>query len=67
MRVWGKGELHKGQLRIGAKGIPFVVICVREGVTPDEELVDILISGEVKRSLRAQAVRENSALVSALD
>jgi hypothetical protein len=67
MRVWGKGELHVGQLRIGAKGIPFIVITVRESGDPEGDLVDILISGEVKRSLRAQTVRDNSSLVSASD
>ena len=68
MRVGGKGELHEGQLRIGAKGIPFLILAVREGDgTHDEVLVDILISGEVRRSLRAQTVRDNSSLVSASD
>lgn len=61
-----KGDLKTGQLRMGDKGIPFVVLTVRESGDPDGDRVDILIEGVVKGGLRAQTVKDHSHLVSSL-
>jgi len=59
-----KSTLRKGQLRMGDKGIPFIILSIWESGDPDNDRVDILIEGVVKGGLRAKTVKDHSHLVS---